>query len=212
MQISLNKVVPKFLEQEKIQSSGVWGKDLDFSKGSYFQVVASSGRGKSTLTHCIYGLRKDYDGNISISGTNIKSAGPEELSDLRQNKMSIIFQDLRLFPDHTVEENLGVKKELSSFPGAADISEMASRLGIANKLHQKAGLCSYGEQQRVAIIRALIQPYEFLIMDEPFSHLDNTNRKIALQLIMEETVKRNASIILLDLHPNHEFPGNQLNL
>ena len=79
------------------------------------------------------------------------------------------------------------------------IDEMATGLGIAHILQQKAGVCSYGEQQRIAIIRALQQPFEFLILDEPFSHLDDANSKIAMTLIEEEVGKRNAGIIFADL-------------
>lgn len=77
---------------------------------------------------------------------------------------------------------------------------MAERLGIKNKLTQQAETCSYGEQQRIAIIRALQQPFDLIVLDEPFSHLDENNSKIALNLIEEEAAQRNASIILADLH------------
>ena len=208
MQISFNKVVPSYLEKEKVNSSQVWGNDFLLEKGKYFQVIAPSGRGKSSLTHFIYGLRKDYDGEISIAGVNVKKSDAENLSLLRQQTVSIIFQDLRLFNDHTVEQNLLVKKELLPYQNASSISEMTSRLGIQNKLHQKAGLCSYGEQQRVSIIRALLQPFDFLVMDEPFSHLDIDNRHRALELILEEAGKRNAGILLLDLQENDHFKNS----
>ena len=76
---------------------------------------------------------------------------------------------------------------------------MASRLGIESKLHKQCGICSYGEQQRIAIIRALQQPFNFLLLDEPFSHLDEANRIKAMELIEEEAFARKASIILADL-------------
>jgi len=76
---------------------------------------------------------------------------------------------------------------------------MASALGIENKLNKPVKTCSYGEQQRVAIIRALQQPFDFILMDEPFSNLDEANRKKAMDLVTEEVSKRNAGIILADL-------------
>ena len=87
---------------------------------------------------------------------------------------------------------------------------MASRLGISNKLNNQVKTCSYGEQQRIAIIRALQQPFEFLLMDEPFSHLDENNRKIATALIEEEAAKRNAGIILADLKRVEYFKADRI--
>ena len=76
---------------------------------------------------------------------------------------------------------------------------MASRLGILDKLEKQCSTCSYGEQQRIAIIRSLLQPFDFLLLDEPFSHLDDENTRKAMALIEEETEARNAAIILNDL-------------
>jgi putative ABC transport system ATP-binding protein len=87
---------------------------------------------------------------------------------------------------------------------------MADKLGISNKLDRLARECSYGEQQRIAIIRALQQPFDFILLDEPFSHLDTANRNKALELITTEAQKREASIILADLEKVDGFETNQL--
>ncbi|RYZ45619.1 MAG: ATP-binding cassette domain-containing protein [Sphingobacteriales bacterium] len=98
---------------------------------------------------------------------------------------------------------------LLSFHPESQIKEMCARLGIDTKLHQLASKCSYGEQQRAAIVRCLQQPFEFLLLDEPFSHLDNNNSRLALQLILEEVEKRNAAMIMADLEPNADFPATK---
>lgn len=113
--------------------------------------------------------------------------------------MSIIFQDLRLFDDHTALENIEVKRKLNPFHPSEVIYEMATRLGVANKLPQVIKTCSYGEQQRIAIIRSLMQPFDFLLLDEPFSHLDEENRTKAMELLLEECDKRKAAMIFADL-------------
>jgi ABC-type lipoprotein export system ATPase subunit len=82
---------------------------------------------------------------------------------------------------------------------------MAEALGIKHIMNQKAGICSYGEQQRVAIIRALMQPFEWLIMDEPFSHLDIANTEKAAALIASECSVRRAGFILTDLDEDTNF-------
>jgi putative ABC transport system ATP-binding protein len=85
------------------------------------------------------------------------------------------------------------------------IDTMAERLGVSHILDQRTGLCSYGEQQRIAIIRALIQSFDWLIMDEPFSHLDQENIAKAAALIAEECTKRKAGFMLTDLDDDNHF-------
>lgn len=124
--------------------------------------------------------------------------------------MSIVFQDLRLLPEQTVLENIDIKRQLNPYHPVEKIEQMARRLGIAKKLSSKAKTCSYGEQQRVAIIRALMQPFDFLMLDEPFSHLDNINRQTAMELMMEEANSRGATIIFADLERVDFFPYTKL--
>jgi ABC-type lipoprotein export system ATPase subunit len=89
------------------------------------------------------------------------------------------------------------------------IDTMAEQLGITHVLQQPAGICSYGEQQRVAIIRALIQPFSWLVLDEPFSHLDKINSRKAAELIDTECRKRNAGMLITDLDDDDHFNYNR---
>ena len=199
MQISLQEVVPDFIEKEKIAGSQVWGQNLVINKGEHLHIVAPSGSGKTSLIHFIYGLRKDYSGIISYGNTQIKKLSTEGFSSFRKNKISIIFQDLRLFNGMSVRENLEIKRLLDPYHPANLIEEMADRLGIQSRLDKPAKNCSYGEQQRIAIIRSLMQPFDFLLLDEPYSHLDDANRNKATKLIYEECEKRNAAMVFADL-------------
>ncbi len=210
MNITLKNIVPQFLEKEKIQRSQIWGQEHTFRKGEMIQIVAPSGSGKTSLVHFLYGLRKDYTGDILLGEKKLKSLTPPVLAAIRADDVSIIFQDLRLFKDFSTQQNIEIKRLLSAFHNTSKINEMAERLGIANKLTQNAGTCSYGEQQRIAIIRALQQPFDFIIMDEPFSHLDENNREKAMQLIEEEAEARGAAIILADLKPIEFFNAEHI--
>lgn len=210
MQISLEHVVPDFLEKEKIAASEVWDKSIVFNKGEHLHIIAPSGSGKTSLIHFLYGLRKDYHGRINYDSKEIKTFDREDFSVWRQQHISIVFQDLRLFPEHTVLQNLEIKRTLKPYHKEDKILAMAKKLGIETKLSKLCKTCSYGEQQRIAIIRALQQPFDFLLLDEPFSHLDESNREKAMQLMEEETNTRNATIILADLREIAYFKSEKI--
>lgn len=197
--IQLNNVCPSYLEDYKIQSSAIWNQQIVFHKGELVQIVAPSGSGKTTLIHSLYGMNHHYNGTVSYDDKTIKDLDQHALSSYRSDTVSVIFQDLRLFPEQTVWENLRIKQILHPYYADEKIKEMCNQLGIAHKLNQLAGTCSYGEQQRVAIIRALTQPFDFLLLDEPFSHLDEDNANKAAVLITEEVKARSAGMILADL-------------
>jgi putative ABC transport system ATP-binding protein len=199
MQIFLQQVVPDFFEIDKATGSQLWNQTLSFSTGENVHIVAPSGSGKTSFIHFLYGLRKDYSGKILYDNNDIKSFDAEKFSTWRQKSISIIFQDLRLFTQQTVLQNLEIKRLLSPYHKESRITAMAKRLGIESELSKLCSTCSYGEQQRIAIIRALQQPFDFLLLDEPFSHLDENNRQKAMELMQEEATERKAAIILTDL-------------
>ncbi|MEO8763193.1 MAG: ATP-binding cassette domain-containing protein [Ginsengibacter sp.] len=199
MQINLQEVVPDYISRENIGRSQIWGKNISVETGEHLHIVAPSGSGKTSLMHFIYGLRNDYTGSVLYGDMDVKKLSPESFSVFRQKQISIIFQDLRLFPGQCVRENLEIKRLLNPYHEPGKIDEMARRLGIFSKLENLAKTCSYGEQQRIAIIRGLMQPFDFLLLDEPYSHLDDANRQKAMELIYEECNVRGAAMIFADL-------------
>ena len=209
MQIQLQKVVPTFIEEEKINQSQIWNNTVVFNTGEKVEIVAPSGSGKTSLIHFLYGLRKDFNGNILYDNNSIANFDAEKFATYRQQNISIVFQDLRLFAEQTVLQNLEIKRQLNPYHTESKIAAMAKRLGIENKLSKLCKTCSYGEQQRIGIIRSLQQPFNFLLLDEPFSHLDENNRKKAMQLMEEETALRKASIILADLKAIEYFKADR---
>lgn len=210
MHLQLQNLLPLYFNESRRQTSEIWGKDLRFENGELIKIVAPSGSGKTSLMHFLYGVRKDYSGTISYGANNIQNFSVEDLAFARKDKLSIVFQDLRLFPEQTVFENLEIKRQLNAHHPPEKIKEMAERLGIGSKLNSRCRTCSYGEQQRVAIIRSLLQPFDFLLLDEPFSHLDNRNSQRAMELILEEAKSRNAAIIFADLERIDYFPFTKI--
>jgi len=212
MQIQLERIIPTYFEREKINGSDIWDKNISFSTGQHVQIIAPSGTGKTSLIHFIYGLRSDYKGIIYYEDKDIRSISLDRLSVYRQKNISIVFQDLRLFNDQTVIQNLELKRQLNPYHPAQKIEEMSRRLGIESRLNKTAKTCSYGEQQRIAVIRSLMQPFDFLLLDEPFSHLDDANRLKAMDLIAEECELRNAAMIFVDLKKVDFIKGEILEL
>ena len=210
MHLALSHLLPTFFNESLTHTSDIWGKELLFDKGELIKIVAPSGSGKSSLINFLCGMRKDFSGTISYSGKDISQFSLEDFTKYRRDNISIVFQDMKLFPDQTVQENLEIKRQLDPFHPAEKINEMAERLGIGDRLQYKCSTCSYGEQQRVAIIRSLLQPFAILLLDEPFSHLDNNNSEKAMQLILEESRARNATILFADLERSDLFPFTRL--
>lgn len=210
MDIHLGKVKPEYFAKSDNDVSNVWQQDISIIKGEHLHIVAPSGSGKTSLIHFIYGLRKDYSGAIFYDDADIKNFSTEDFSSFRQNKISVIFQDLRLFENQTARENIEIKRILHPYHKPGTIDAMARKLGIESKLNQQVKICSYGEQQRIAIIRSLMQPFDFLLLDEPYSHLDEDNRNKAMELIYEECDQRNAAMVFADLQPLIFFKGEKI--
>src|SRR4051812_17083985 len=199
MYLQIRDLLPTYFTEDRRATSEIWGKDLRFDKGEFVKIVAPSGSGKTSLMHFLYGLRHDYSGTVAYDADPIREFAAEDFASFRKNNISIVFQDLRLFPEQNVYENIDIKRQLNPYHPPQKIKEMAERLGIGTKLNSECATCSYGEQQRVAIIRSLMQPFDILLLDEPFSHLDTNNSQKAMELMIEEAKSRGAAIVFADL-------------
>ena len=124
---------------------------------------------------------------------------------VRQRHISHLFQELRLFPELTALENVEIKNAITGFKSREKIIEWFDMLGIGDKLNAKIGRMSFGQQQRVAMIRALVQPFDFILVDEPISHLDDTNSDIMAKIMMTEAKAQGAGVIVTSI-------GKRMNL
>lgn len=197
--IHLHNALPKvFTGAEKeapVCLSEVWLHDLTFRRGECYLIEAESGTGKSSLCSFIYGNRDDYTGHIYFNDTDLRSLTIADWCDVRRRSLALLPQDMRLFPQLTALENVQIKNRLTGCLSDTEIADMFERLEIPSKMHSPARLLSIGQQQRVAIIRALAQPFSFIILDEPVSHLDARNNKTVAALILEHARRRGAGII-----------------
>tara|TARA_B100000768_G_C11233395_1_gene356129 strand:+ start:413 stop:1051 length:639 start_codon:yes stop_codon:yes gene_type:complete len=203
LNILLKNIAPNFLIRSFLSSGEIWGLNIEFNHGDFIQVKAPSGAGKSTLMGILYGIRKDFKGDLCFDGSIVTSQ--INWSKLRTNKISIVFQELELLKDLTVFDNIQLKNQLTRFKTDEEIIIMLKSLNILNLKDKRVGLLSRGEKQRVAIIRALTMPFKWLLLDEPFSALDNLNTTHAIELIKGELLKQKASLILTNLFEDDYF-------
>ena len=204
--IELHNTLPCVFEGRDVQSE-IWLQDVTFQKGETYLVEANSGTGKSSLCSYIIGYRKDYLGDILFDGKDIRQHSVSDWTSIRQHTLSLLFQELRLFPELTAMENVQIKNGLTNHKNNKEIEEWFQRLGIADKMSAKVGRMSFGQQQRVAMIRSLVQPFDFLMVDEPISHLDDVNSAIMCDIMMEEARRQGAGVIVTSIgkHMNMSY-------
>lgn len=203
MHFNLHRLVPQSFEINKRDNS-LWDTEQSLSVPSVIQVVAPSGTGKSTLISILTGLRSDYQGIITYNNSDLSSFGITDWSNYRSHELSVVYQDLRLFNQFTVKENIELSNLLvgrSKNIIRDDWRLLAEKLGLHNKIDTVVKHLSYGQMQRVAILRAISKPYRWLILDEPFSHLDHVNAENAWQMIKSDAAEKNAGIIIATLDP-----------
>lgn len=203
--IALKGLVPEIFASRKDVVSDIWLRDLVFERGKSYLVRAESGTGKSSLCSYIYGQRGDYRGTILFDDVDISCYDSSRWSNVRQGEISILFQELRLFGELTALENVTIKNSITNYKSLEEIICLFEELGIVDKLDVCTNCLSYGQQQRVALIRALCQPFSFLLLDEPISHLDDKNSDIMRDLILREVKKQGAGVIATSI-------GKQMNI
>ena len=197
--IELHSVLPNIFLARGEMASDVWRTEVTFERGKSYLIEAESGSGKSSLCSFLYGRRGDYSGDILFDGEDIRRYSVERWSELRRGSIGALFQELRLFGELTAMENVELKSRLTGMQSRRTILEWFEAMGIADKVDARTDRLSYGQQQRVALIRALCQPLDFLLLDEPISHLDSRNSDIMRDIIVGETSRQGAAVIVTSI-------------
>ncbi|MDE6027627.1 MAG: ATP-binding cassette domain-containing protein [Muribaculaceae bacterium] len=193
--ITIEHALPRVFVSEKIPPSDVWQTRLTLERGKQYLIEAASGGGKSSLCAYIFGARTDYEGKILFNGEDISQFSIDKWQDVRRRNIAYLPQELSLFPELTAWENIQLKNRLTSHATDSQIDQWMEQIGIAFRRDYPCGRMSIGQQQRVAIIRSLCQPFDFILLDEPVSHLDEENNRIAARMISEEAARQGAAIV-----------------
>ena len=176
------------------------GVSLSINKGEIVSIIGASGAGKSTLLQILGTLTKSDKGSIQINNQNIQKFNSKDLSKFRNQEIGFIFQEHQLLPEFSALENvclpywikIGSKKD-------AEIraKDILNELGLANRLYHKPSDLSGGEQQRVAVARALINKPSVIFADEPSGNLDSTNAKKLHELFFELRDRHNQTFVIV---------------
>lgn len=188
-------MLPRVFVNENIPESDVWNEELTLYRGNNYLIEAASGGGKSSMCAYVYGARVDYEGELSFNGKDTRGFSIAEWQEIRRRHVAYLPQELDLFPELTAWENIQLKNTLTNHFGDKDIERLLEELGIASRRDYPAGRMSIGQQQRVAIIRSLCQPFDFILLDEPVSHLDEGNNRIVADMIAREAERQGAAVI-----------------
>ena len=176
------------------------GIDLSIAKGEVVAVVGASGVGKSTLLHIIGTLDRPTSGKIMYSGKDVQSLGEKELTAFRNRTIGFVFQFHHLLPEFTARENVMMPALISGTPhpeAARRAGSLLEELGVLKRQHHRPGELSGGEQQRVAVARALIMKPDVVLADEPTGNLDTSTGEELFGLLLRVNKEHNITFVIV---------------
>jgi putative ABC transport system ATP-binding protein len=187
----------------KLDVRALCGVDMQVQRGEFVAIIGPSGCGKSTLLHLLGGLARPTSGHIFVDGVEISTADDAERTAIRRNKIGFVFQRFNLLPTLTVRGNLEIARQVqgNGTPPMEQLVEMLEMVGLPHKLQMKPLDLSAGEQQRIAIARALINKPAIVLADEPTGNLDSVNSGLILDLFRELNARLGQTIMMITHNP-----------
>lgn len=176
------------------------GVDLTIKDGELLAIIGKSGSGKSTLLNLLGGLDSATSGRILYNDNDITKMKETALADFRLHKIGFVFQFYDLIPELTAEENILLPAQLAKNK-QADLSAIAERLGLSDRLSHYPSQLSGGQQQRVAIARALINNPDVLLCDEPTGNLDRKTGDDVMELLLQLNKTEKRTIVIVTHNP-----------
>ena len=161
------------------------GINLTVDKGDWLAIMGPSGSGKTTLMNIIGCMDNHTSGEVILDGINLNNVSKEELTQIRRDKVGMVFQQFHLIPYLTAVENIMVAQFYHSIPDRKEAMEALDRVGLADRAEHLPRELSGGEQQRVCIARALINYPVLILADEPTGNLDEKNERLVMDVFRQ---------------------------
>jgi putative ABC transport system ATP-binding protein len=189
------------------------GVSLDVDPGSFVAIMGASGSGKSTLLHLMAGLTTPTSGRVIINGTDISALNDRQLTLFRRRHIGLVFQAFNLIPTLSAAENVRLPLMLDARNGQqteARVAELLDQLGLGERAHHRPDALSGGEQQRVAIGRALITEPAVILADEPTGNLDSMNSQGVCELLQRLSRESRKTIVMVTHEPSVAVYANEV--
>ena len=174
---------------------------LQVEQGQFVAIMGASGSGKSTLLHLMSALAMPDSGRVVVDGKDLSILGDHALTLFRRRHIGLVFQSFNLIPTLSAEENILLPLLLDGRQDAAKVGELLDRLGLASRRHHRPDALSGGEQQRVAIGRALVADPAVILADEPTGNLDSVNSKAVCELLRDLSVIHGKTVVMVTHEP-----------
>lgn len=188
-----------------LEVQALQGVDLGVREGEFVAVMGPSGCGKSTLLHLMGGLQRPTRGRIVVDGTNLAGVSDARRTEIRRDKVGFVFQRFNLLPTLTAYDNINLARQIRSKGNGNgsgfEPKKILSLLGLEHKSHHKPSELSGGEQQRIAIARAVINRPKILLADEPTGSLDSENSGVILELLRDLNQRYGQTILMITHDP-----------
>jgi len=171
--------------------------DLKIQKGEFVSIVGPSGAGKSTLLHLLGGIDFPTSGEVFLDDVNLYGLAEEEISRILNRNVGFVFQFYYFLSDFTALENVLFPAMIAGFRLQEKAEQLIVKFGLKDRMRSFPGELSGGEQQRLAIIRALINQPQVLLCDEPTGNLDSQNGKRVLDMLRELNIKEGLTVVMV---------------
>jgi putative ABC transport system ATP-binding protein len=158
---------------------------FEVASGEWIAIMGPSGSGKTTLINVLGGLDRPSGGRVVVDGVEVSALGERELTRYRAEKIGFVFQQFHLVPYLSAVENVMLAQYFHSTADESEAARALVRVGLGDRLEHLPGALSGGEQQRVAVARALINQPKLILADEPTGNLDEANERIVLDLLQD---------------------------
>jgi len=196
----------------EVDVNALRGVDFDIQPGEFVSIIGPSGSGKSTLFHILGGLTPPTSGSVLIAGQDLLGMTDRDRTKLRQKTVGFVFQKYNLLPTLTARDNIEIARYIAGSTGPLDgeFEQMLTLLGVGSRLHHKPRALSGGEQQRIAIARALVNHPAILLADEPTGNLDTENSEAVLKLLRDLNERLGQTILMITHNPEAAAYGHRV--